>query len=430
MPPRYRVVEHVCGAVAYLGEGTPSPDAKPAHAPQVLKNDECLVVLVSPDLAAKAVVEAFKAACYAQEEPRARAVALKHTLRDMSSNYRFSFVLVDLNTARVWAASTAMSSPVATGHAADGTLLVTCTRSGARAATAWPPQWAQPPMGHRSSPTQSTDRHAGNSSNRTNAWVDVTKPNRHKKTPSFGQSPPSKFGMSSFEHVSNMPVTPEREARPTSPTGTERSRSRSPGASSTHSTGTEASEARSEAAYLGSVTTKLQHLPAGRFVYGRRHLQPFEFSAFWGSAESTRAGARATSSPNADEKPGGGVGDARRGRDSPPQDNILQTGRARFSDTGSQGDAVSSWRKKPPVSPASVPSGSSPGNRGDGQREEKRNAWSRVKTNDATPSPSGNVKSPTPPSFRAMLARSNSAEDSAGSPTCGGLTRAFASSVL
>ena len=54
----------------------------------------------------------------------------------------FSFVLLDARTARVFAATTALSSPVAAGHAADGTLLVTCTRSGAKAATAWPPRWA------------------------------------------------------------------------------------------------------------------------------------------------------------------------------------------------------------------------------------------------------------------------------------------------
>ena len=45
--------------------------------------------------------------------------------------------------------------------------------------------------------------------------------------------------------------------------------------------------------YQSLVTTNLTHLPAGRFVYGRRYLQPFEFSAFWHSAETNRAGARA-----------------------------------------------------------------------------------------------------------------------------------------
>ena len=79
------------------------------------------------------------------------------------------------------------------------------------------------------------------------------------------------------------------------PAWTERSRSRSPGASSTHSAGSSASDSAS--AYAAQITTHLNHLPAGRFVYGRRHLQPFEFSAFWHSAESNRAGTRPARSP-------------------------------------------------------------------------------------------------------------------------------------
>ena len=34
----------------------------------------------------------------------------------------------------------------------------------------------------------------------------------------------------------------------------------------------------------------LTHLPVGRFVYGQAYLQPYEFTSFWNSAESNRAG--------------------------------------------------------------------------------------------------------------------------------------------
>ena len=78
------------------------------------------------------------------------------------------------------------------------------------------------------------------------------------------------------------------------PRRTERSRSRSPGASSTHSAGSSASDSAS--AYAAQITTHLNHLPAGRLA-GRRHLQPFEPSAFWHSAESNRAGTRPARSP-------------------------------------------------------------------------------------------------------------------------------------
>ena len=35
-PPQYRIVDLEWGAVAFLGDGTPSPDAGLSHAPQVL----------------------------------------------------------------------------------------------------------------------------------------------------------------------------------------------------------------------------------------------------------------------------------------------------------------------------------------------------------------------------------------------------------
>lgn len=274
---------------------------------------------------------------------------------------------------------------------------------------------------------------------------------RQKKSraQAFGASPPSaaRTLVSSellSKHASAAPSTPEREARPSSPASTERSRSRSPGASSTHSTNTEASEA----AYQAAVTTRLQHLPAGRFVYGRKHLQPFEFSAFWGSAESTRAGARATSAPEAEGKNAnaaraleakGGEESFRKGRSDAKEETGARfaVGRPRFSDTGSRGDAASSWRKKTPPAAPALAGGAAP------ERDPAALRWDGWGRGDGTvpawgTSPSGarpgtspgtGTAAPTPASFRAVLERSHSMEDS-GSPTRGGLTRAFASSGL
>ena len=462
MPSRYRVVERACGAVAFLGEGVPSPGAGPAFAPQVVANERCVLALVSRDVRASDVADAFRDACDAHaEEPRLRALALKRYLCGMSEKgSAFSFVLLDARTARVFAATTALSSPVAAGHAADGTLLVTCTRSGAKAATAWPPRWApgEQRRGARASLEASRDASDASDASRRRANL-------------LGASPPSatrQTWVSSellSKHASlGAPATPEREplsGRPSSPASTERSRSRSPGASSTHSTGTEASEA----AYQAAVTTRLQHLPAGRFVYGRKHLQPFEFSAFWGSAESTRAGARATSAPEGAPE-GAHDGDAFSGRGARDRDPDALEPRAtangaessgaasdgnasgasrsaferegaraaksrpRFSDTGSRGDAASSWRKKPP--PA-VPErdGSAARRDGWGRGDGTVPAWGKAPSGAARgASPgTGTAAAPPPASFRAALERSHSMEGS-GSPTRGGLTRAFASSGL
>ena len=148
-PPGYTVLENEVGAVTFLGDGAPDPDAGPPHAPQVLRRPDAVILLVSPTLAVARVGEAFTAAREANAEPKARALALKAQLRELSAGHRFSFVLVDLVASRVFAASTALSSPLALGHEADGTLLVTCTRSGAKAATAWPPRWKLPGRGGR-----------------------------------------------------------------------------------------------------------------------------------------------------------------------------------------------------------------------------------------------------------------------------------------
>ena len=119
-PPQYRIVELEWGAVAFLGDGVPSPDAGPAHAPQVLERPDALVVLVSHTLTARDVGEAFTRACQAHAEPKARAIGLKMKLRELSVDAKFSFVLIDKVNGRVFAASTALSSPLALGHATDG----------------------------------------------------------------------------------------------------------------------------------------------------------------------------------------------------------------------------------------------------------------------------------------------------------------------
>ena len=50
------------GAVTFLGDGAPDPDAGPPHAPQVLRRPDAVILLVSPTLAVARVGEAFTAA--------------------------------------------------------------------------------------------------------------------------------------------------------------------------------------------------------------------------------------------------------------------------------------------------------------------------------------------------------------------------------
>ena len=88
----------------------------------MLSRGDAAVALVPPTLPASRVADAFTAAIASSDDPKRRALALKAALRALGTNARFSFALLDLRTGRVFAASTALSSPLAVGHAPDGTL--------------------------------------------------------------------------------------------------------------------------------------------------------------------------------------------------------------------------------------------------------------------------------------------------------------------
>ena len=317
-------------------------------------------------------------------------------LRELSVDAKFSFVLIDKVNGRVFAASTALSSPLALGHATDGafqqskraarshgfrvetrprfprhvatlarsrsripahepptdpahvhptrlagTLLVTCTRSGARAATSWPPRWARDsPKGGAGAGAAAATR-----ATTTTTTTTTTNNNHHHHQPGvhqFGQSPVTPLHPPSSRASSQRSVSPDRGR------AGDRSRSRSPSSLSESSAGASSASAADWATYQSLVTTNLAHLPAGRFVYGRRYLQPFEFSAFWHSAETNRAGARAARC----EEPGDG--DSRGGQTSWSSSSSVATGDASFGtaarrrrNSGGGGGFVLGRRRRP-----------------------------------------------------------------------------------
>ena len=184
---------------------------------------------------------------------------------------------------------------------------MTCTRSGARAATSWPPRWARDsPKGRGgrggagAGAAASKGHHHNNNNNNNNHNHHHHQPGVHQ----FGQSPVTPLHPPSSRASSQRSVSPDRGR------AGDRSRSRSPSSLSESSAGASSASAADWATYQSLVTTNLAHLPAGRFVYGRRYLQPFEFSAFWHSAETNRAGARAARCEDT------GDGDSRGGQTS------------------------------------------------------------------------------------------------------------------
>ena len=105
--------------MTFLGDGAPDPDAGPPHAPQVLRRPDAVILLVSPTLAVARVGEAFTAAREANAEPKARALALKAQLRELSAGHRFSFVLVDLVQKNVVVMHESRSGSVRGGHSSS-----------------------------------------------------------------------------------------------------------------------------------------------------------------------------------------------------------------------------------------------------------------------------------------------------------------------
>lgn len=299
IPSRYRVIRSDCGVIAYLGDGKASPGQ--SYAPQILATEQYLLALVSPDLSTEVIGEKFIEACVRNEAPRARAIALKYALRELSESNRFSFVLLDLKATRVFAASTAKCSPIAAGHAPDGTLFLVCNRSPGKAARKWPPRWAQgiaheaydrPShiaecyFGHqvqrlvRSIPTSVSNVSHGPGRGTKKEPVSAT----HALQEFDQQQQADKLKIARILDTKELKVDNERESRPSSSQilgwccrKFEAPLTRDDGSAN----GRTASEE--------TATTRLFHLPAGRFVYGRNNLYPAEFSSFWKSEIPTQA---------------------------------------------------------------------------------------------------------------------------------------------
>ena len=159
---------------------------------------------------------------------------------------------------------------------------------------------------------------------------------------------------------------PPRTGADASPPWTERSRSRSPGASSTHSAGSSASDSAS--AYAAQITTHLNHLPRvgsctaadtcslsslARFgtrpsriarAPGRREAPRTNPSTIRATAtrETSMAWGRSDAHGRARQSTRGAGGGGDGG-------GFGLADRRKYSSTGSRGDAASTWRKKKPT---------------------------------------------------------------------------------
>ena len=57
---------------------------------------------------------------------RQRAVSLKETCKELGTQHKFSFIVLDCVARRVFCAATEHSAPLSFGHGTDGTLVAFC----------------------------------------------------------------------------------------------------------------------------------------------------------------------------------------------------------------------------------------------------------------------------------------------------------------
>ena len=404
------------------------------------------------------VADAFRDACDAHaEEPRLRALALKRYLCGMTEKEARSLRAPRRAPAGLRGDNRAVV-PVAAGHAADGTLLVTCTRSGAKAATAWPPRWAP---GERGEARGRFSRRAGTPPTpptpREGARIFSARPRRARRAkrgspPSSSRSTPlwarrrrpsaSLFQAGRARRRAPSGAAAARRARPRrTPRGRRRARPRtrlpSPRGCSTCPPAASCTG--------GSTCSRSSSAPSGEAprAPGRARAPP--------PRPKARAKARATVTRSRGVARGIGIPTRRRRgrrRTAPraPAPRRTETRRARV-------EARSRARARAPRKPAAVLGHGVAGGRGvelaqkppprrpsatarrlagtAGDAATEPSAWGKAPSGrrEARPRGTGTAAAPPPASFRAALERSHSMEGS-GSPTRGGLTRAFASSGL
>ena len=69
---------------------------------------------------------------------RQRAVTLKEMCKELGMQHKFSFIVLDCVTRRVFCAATEHSAPLSFGHGTDGTLVAFCSRIGNKSPSRWP----------------------------------------------------------------------------------------------------------------------------------------------------------------------------------------------------------------------------------------------------------------------------------------------------
>jgi len=311
LPKKYYGVEHRgCGGMA----------RSLTHKVQFACGDAYAMTLVSDTLNAADIGQKFEKIRDEYPELRERSLTLKSYLKELSDKHKFSFVVLDDTTKRVFAAATQYSAPLSFGHSKDGMLILFCGSGGTSVATHWPlneqevTQCAQQGEAARRRSVDIKDREGVSTDGRRKS-VDGRRSVDGK--PTQGAVFTSEVGW--VDPGATVPVDFDHNK------------------------------------------IILTHLPVGRFVYGHGYLQPYEFTSFWSSARSNRAGMpeRAFHSGNdyTKESPNG----SRRGsfdinrEETGSRRSSIDERRHKWEITDAKCDKASNWRRPASEADASTP---------------------------------------------------------------------------
>ncbi|OUS47943.1 hypothetical protein BE221DRAFT_190274, partial [Ostreococcus tauri] len=319
----YRVESRTCGGLARCL----------THEVKFVNGETYELALVSATLEAEAVGRKFEEIREQNVDLKERSLALKAWLKDLSEEHKFSFVVIDDTTKRVFAAATQFSAPLSFGHSKDGMLLIFCGAGGRSVATHWPLNESEVTQCARQG--AAARRRSIELSGRTNQRRSVDGGSRRSVD---GGRRSVDGGRRSIDGGRR---SVDAKAVFTSEVGWV-----DPGAT--------------VPLEFNPTRITLTHLPVGRFVYGHAYLQPYEFTSFWSSAQSNRAGMpeRAFHSGNdwAKESDGsrresfdaGGPGSRR---------SSMDERRAKWEHTNAKCDTETTWKRAAPTekSPAPLP---------------------------------------------------------------------------
>ena len=317
----YKVETRACGGTA----------RSTTHKVKFTRGDGYELALVSETMTAEELGKRFEELRAGNDDLKERSLAFKSYLKEASDKHRFSFVVIDDSTKRVFAAATKFSAPLSFGHSKDGMLVLFCGAGGTSVATHWPLN------------EQEVRQCAEQGAAARRRSLDV------RETPDGGAN-----GEGRRRSVDRGRRSVDRGRR-----SVDRGRRSVDGGRRDDN-----AVFTSEVGWVDPGATVpvdfnhdkivLTHLPVGRFVYGHGYLQPYEFTSFWNSAESNRAGMPERAFHSGNDYSKDSPSSSRRNSadvapgDVAPRRTSVDERRSKWEPTDAKCDRETTWKKKEP----------------------------------------------------------------------------------